>query len=267
MTDPEFNSGAISAGDCIGQGWTLVTRNLGLYIGVSFVGMLLITFVSCIPIVNLFLIAPLMGGLIYIALRDINNEPIDFGMLFKGFEKFVPLMVVGIIQGIPGLIFTILRFTIDFASLFGRMAPPPPAGRGDFFQATPTDINGIMAGLSLLIIVISLGFIIFSIVWAVIFFFAIPLVLDRNLGPIDAIKLSARAALSNFGGIILLLILGGLVNILGMMALCFGLLVSVPVTLVANTIAYRMVFPRLSQMYYTTPPPPGAYGSSFGQGM
>jgi len=94
-----------------------------------------------------------------------------------------------------------------------------------------------------------------------------PLVLDRNLGPIDAIKLSARAALSNFGGIILLLILGGLVNILGMMALCFGLLVSVPVTLVANTIAYRMVFPRLSQMYYTTPPPPGAYGSSFGQGM
>jgi len=227
--------------------------------------MLLITIVSCIPIVNLFLIAPLMGGFVFIALRDMNNEPIDFGMLFKGFEKFVPLMVVGIIQGIPGLIFTIFRFTFDMASLFGRSA-----GRNsgsEFYQAAQPDLNGVMAGLSLLIIVFSLIFIVFSIVWTIIFFFAIPLVLDRNLGAIDAIKLSARAALSNVGGIILLIILGGLVNILGVIALCFGLLVSVPVTLVANTVAYRMVFPRLNQCFWNTPPPPGSYGSSFGQGI
>jgi uncharacterized membrane protein len=266
MTNIEFNSGAISAGDCIGQGWSLVTRSLGLYIGVSFVGMLLITIVSCIPIVNLFLIAPLMGGLIYIALRDIHNEPIEFGMLFKGFEKFVPLMVVGIIQGIPGLIFTILRFTLDFASLFGKIGAPP-SRRGDFFQTMQSDFGGLAAGLSLLVILISLGFVVFSIIWAVIFFFAVPLVIDRNMGAIDAIKLSAQAAFNNVGGILLLLILGGLVNILGVIALCFGLLVSVPVTIVANTVAYRMVFPRLDQYFRTTPPPPGAYGNSFGQGM
>jgi uncharacterized membrane protein len=87
------------------------------------------------------------------------------------------------------------------------------------------------------------------------------------MGPIDAIKLSARAALSNAGGIIVLLILGGLVNILGVIALCFGLLVSIPVTIVANTIAYRMVFPKLDQYYRITPPPPSAYGSTFGQGL
>jgi uncharacterized membrane protein len=266
MTNLEFNSGAISPGDCIGQGWNLVTRNLGLYIGVSLVGFLLIVLVSCIPIVNLFLISPLMGGLVYIALRDMNNEPIDFGMLFKGFEKFVPLMVVGIIQGIPGLIFTILRFTLDFANIFGRMRSPR-SGTGDFFQAAQPDINGVLAGLSVIIIVVSVGFILFSIFWAIIFFFAIPLVLDRDMGPIDAIKLSARAALSNAGGIIVLLILGGLVNILGVIALCFGLLVSIPVTIVANTIAYRMVFPKLDQYYRITPPPPSAYGSTFGQGL
>ena len=263
--NPEFNSGAINSGDCIGQGWNLVTRNLGLYIGVTFVGFLLITIVSCIPIVNLFLIAPLMGGLIYIALRDINNEPIDFGMLFKGFERFVPLMVVGIIQGIPGLIFTIFRFTFDFASIFGRMGSRS-SGTTDFLQAQP-NINGVLAGLSMVIILISLGFLLFTIVWTIIFFFSIPLVLDRNLGPMDAIKLSAQAAFSNIGGVIVLLILGALVNIVGVIALCFGLLVSIPVTLVANTVAYRMVFPRLDRNMWTTPPPPSAYNTGFGQGM
>src|SRR4051794_13039567 len=156
MTNLEFNSGAISAGDCIGQGWSLVTRNLGLYIGVNLVGMLMIIIISCIPIVNLFLIAPIMGGLIFIALRDINNEPIDFGMMFKGFEKFVPLMDVGVIQGIPGLIFTIFRFTIDLASIFGRMGSTPSRS-GNFYQVANPDITGLMAGLSLLVIVISLG--------------------------------------------------------------------------------------------------------------
>jgi uncharacterized membrane protein len=207
-----------------------------------------------------------MGGLIYIALRDTNNEPIDFGMMFKGFEKFVPLMVVGIIQGIPGLIFTIFRFTFDLASIFGRMGSSP-SRRGDFFQAAQPDINGVLAGLSILVILVSLGFLLFSIVWAIIFFFAIPLVIDRDMGPIDAIKMSARAAMSNIGGIILLFILAALVNILGMIALCVGLFVSIPVTWVANTVAYRMVFPRLNQNYRTTPPPPATYGSSFGSGM
>jgi uncharacterized membrane protein len=264
MMNPSYNSGAIDATGCIGNSWELVKRNIGLYIGVNFVGVLMILIVSCIPFAGLFLTAPIMGGLVYIALRDMNNEPIDFGMLFKGFERFVPLMVVGLIQGIPGAIFTIFRFTFDIASIFTRMGSPP-ARRGDFFQAA--DLSGVMAGLSAFFILITLGFIIFSIFWGIIFFFAVPLVVDRNLGPIEAIKLSASAAMSNLGGLIVLIILGVLINLLGMMVLCFGLLVSIPVTWVANTIAYRMVFPMLNQTFRTTPPPPTSYGSSFGSGM
>jgi len=264
MTNLSYNSGAIDATRCIGDAWELVKRNIGLYIGVNFVGLLLILVVSCIPFAGLFLTAPIMGGLVYIALRDMNNEPIDFGMLFKGFERFVPLMVVGLIQGIPAAIFTIFRFMFDIASILTRMGSTP-ARRGDFFQAA--DLSGVMAGMSVLVILITLGFVIFSVVWGIIFFFAVPLVVDRNLGPIGAIKLSASAAMSNIGGLILLIILGVLINLLGMIVLCFGLLVSIPVTWVANTIAYRMVFPMLNQTYRNTPPPPSSYGSTFGQGM
>ena len=264
MTNLSYNSGAIDVSGCVGNAWELVKRNIGLYIGVNLVGMLLILVVSCIPFAGLFLTAPLMGGLVYIALRDTNNEPIEFGMMFKGFERFVPLMVVGLIQGIPGLIFTIFRFTFDIANIFTQMGNRG-GRRGDFFQAA--DLSGLMAGLSALVIIVSLGFIVFSIVWTLLFFFSIPLVIDRNMGPIDAIKLSASAAMSNLGGLILLLILGALINILGMIVLCFGLLVSIPVTWVANTVAYRMVFPMLNPTYRTTPPPPTSYGSTFGQGM
>lgn len=266
MMNSDFNRSAINPSQCISTGWNLVTRNLGLYIGVTVVAALMIIVVSCIPFVNIFLIAPIMGGVIYIALRDLNNEPIDFGMLFKGFEKFVPLMVIGVIQGIPTVIFQIFRLTVDVANIFSR-GVAPPARRGDFFQATQPDLSGILAGLSALVIIVSIGFIVFSIIWTLVFFFAVPLVIDRNLGPIDAIKMSASAAMGNFGGVLVLLILCGFVVLLGFIALCFGLLVAIPVTWIANAVAYRMVFPKLDQNYYSTPPPPSAYGSTFGQGM
>ena len=266
MMNPEFNRSAVNAADCIGTGWNLVTRNLGLYIGVTVVAALMIIVVSCIPFVNIFLIAPIMGGVYYIALRDINNEPIDFGMMFKGFEKFVPLMVIGVIQGIPSVIFQAFRLTVNFANVLSR-GGAMPSRRSDFFQATQPDLSGILAGLSALMIVVSLVFIVFSIIWGLLFFFAVPQVIDRNLGPIDAIKMSFSAAMGNFGGVLALLILCGFVVLLGVIALCFGLLVAIPVTWVASAYAYRLVFPRLNQNYYSTPPPPSAYGSTFGQGM
>jgi hypothetical protein len=89
MYGTQYQKGAIDAGGCVSQAWELVKRNFGLYIGAGLVTILLI---SCIPFVNFFLIGPMMGGFAYIVLRDLRNEPIDFGMLFKGFEKFVPLM-------------------------------------------------------------------------------------------------------------------------------------------------------------------------------
>ena len=64
----------------------------------------------------------------------------------------------------------------------------------------------------------------------------------------------------------MLLILCGFVVLLGFIVLCFGLLVAIPVTWIANAVASRMVFPKLDQNYYSTPPPPSAYGSTFGQG-
>jgi hypothetical protein len=230
-----------------------------MYIGVGLVAWLMI---SCIPCANIFLVGPVMGGFAYVVLRDLRNEPVEFGMLFKGFEKFVPLMVIGLIQMIPAIIFQIIRIGVDI----GRIGMDSGSRNADFYQSSGIP-NPILAGLTFGVIVIFIGFIIFQIIWNAAFMFAIPLVLETNIGAGEALKLSLSAVFGNIGGIILLMILGALVAILGVIAFCVGIFVALPVIWAANVIAYRSVFPLLDNNFYNVPPPPSAYGSSFGQGM
>jgi hypothetical protein len=139
MTDIQFNRGAVRATDCVGRAWNLVTQQLGLYIGVTIVAGLILLVVSLIPFAGFVLSGPLLGGFYLIAVRHNDNEPVDFGMMFKGFEKFLPLMVVSLIQNIPGIALTIIQYTADLASIFGgglmRPPPPRPAGLGASYLA------------------------------------------------------------------------------------------------------------------------------------
>lgn len=87
--------------------------------------------------------------------------------------------------------------------------------------------------------------------------------MDRDLGPVDAMKLSAQAAMGNVGGIIVLFIFEFLISLLGAIMCGIGLLlVSIPIIYAANAIAYRMVFPRINDQFNYNPPPPGSYGFS-----
>ena len=260
MSYLQFERGAISPGDCISNAWTLVSNKFWLYVGIGVVTLIMI---GCIPLVNLVLLGPVLGGFYYIVLRDMRGEPVDFGMLFKGFEKFVPLMVVGLIQAIPGLILQILQYTVDIARLSGIGSS---RGAGTFFQSDAPDF-GALQGLSIVFIFVVIGLSLFSVIWNLLFQFAVPLIIEHDLSIGEAIKLSISAAFANLGGMILLMILGGLVAILGTLALCVGIFVAIPVVYAANAFAYRQVFPLIEQNFNFSPPPPTAYGGNFGRGM
>ncbi len=247
MTNINPQRSAIDASACVRNAWELVKRNLGLYIGVGLVTILLI---SCVPFVNFLLIGPVMGGFSYIVLRDMHDEPLDFGMLFKGFEKFIPLMVIGLIQAIPAIVFQILQWTTDLSRL--------AAGSGG---SEPLQ-TGLMLGL----ITVFFVYFIFQLLWNAALIFAIPLIMEHDIGVLEAIKFSFAAVFGNLGGIIVLSILCGLVGLLGFIALCFGIFVAIPVVWTANVFAYRQVFPMIEQNFNIMPPPPNAYGD-FGQGI
>jgi len=262
MNNIQFIPSAVEAGDCISSAWEMLKRNYGMFLGVSLVAYLLI---ACIPCLNIFILGPVMGGVYYVALRDMRGEPVDFGMMFKGFEKFVPLMVIGLIQSIPGIIIQILQYVFQFSSaiLDSRR------GRGiDYdFQASGSDF-ALGTGMIILFVIIALAVMIFGFLWWLALFCAVPLAMEHNLGPIEAIKLSAQAGFNNIGGLLALIIFEGLVMLLGTLLLCIGaFLISVPIMFLANAFAYRQIFPYVERQFNMSPPPPTAYGSNFGSGM
>lgn len=253
----------IDAGSCLSNAWEQIKSNYGLYLGVAIVAMLM---TGCIPCLNLFMMGPILGGVFYIALRDMRREPVEFGMMFKGFEKFVPLMVIGLLQAIPGVIMQILQFGVRFGQLGLGGGRHSGTGDYDFFQSSAPDF-AIAGGLLAIVIIVGIAFFVFAIVWGVAFFFAIPIAMEHEIGPVDAIKLSAQAAFSNIGGLILLMLFEGLIGLLGLVLCVVGLFfISIPIMYVANAFAYRQVFPYFGGT--TTnydPPPPNAYGFQGGQ--
>jgi uncharacterized membrane protein len=82
------------------------------------------------------------------------------------------------------------------------------------------------------------------IIFALMFMFATFIVIDRELGPINAMNESARIAKGykwQLFGFTLVLVL---INLLGLLALVVGLLVTVPVTSLAFVHVYRVLSER-----------------------
>jgi hypothetical protein len=257
MTNIQFNSGAIDAGACFSGAWEQIKLRYGLYLGATILAGILCYYLYCI---SWILFGPVMAGVFLIALRDMREEPVEFGMLFKGFDKFLPLMIVGLIQSIPQIIMQMIGLFANFAqfALLGL------GGNQRDFQSRP-DMNMLSAFLGIFIVVALIIFV-FSLVWYVIFFFAIPIALEHDVPALEAIKLSARAGMANIGGIIVFMIFQFLVALLGVLMLCVGvLLISLPVTMVAAAFAYRQVFPYIGgRITNLDPPPPGEYGFQAG---
>lgn len=254
----QFRPSAIDASGCVGSGWEMVKQNYGLFLAMSLVAVILS---GCIPCVSIFIVGPVMGGVYYVVLRQMRGEPVEFGMMFKGFEKFVPLMVIGIVQAIPEIIGQGLRLGVQF----GQIGLDSSRGRrsGDFFQNPSIDPDifaGLAAGVLIIAAIVVIVLVLFAVIWRVLLFFAIPLAMEHDLGPVDAMKLSARAAIANLGGLIVLFIFEFLIALLGLIMCLIGMfLVAIPIIYVANAIAYRQVFPWIQQQFNMSPPPT-AYG-------
>lgn len=200
MTHISYESGAIRAGDCVSDAWNQMSAKFGLYLGMGLVTYIM---VGCIPIVSIFLFGPVMAGFYYVSLKDMRGEPVEFGMLFRGFDKFLPLMIIGLLQSIPAIIIQILRFVGDFASLMGSGGfGSAPSRRGDFFQSSSFPDFGLSEGVMIGLAIVGVFLFLISIVWAIVFRFAIPIAMEHDLGVVDAIKLSASRLRSQMSAVL-----------------------------------------------------------------
>jgi uncharacterized membrane protein len=94
-------------------------------------------------------------------------------------------------------------------------------------------LTGLIVVVGLVLLIVP------GIIAAIALIFATYLVVDRNLGPIEAIKESARLTKGHRWQLFLLALAIIGINILGAIALLVGLVVTIPVSLLAVVHAYR----------------------------
>jgi len=255
MTNTEFQRNAVNSTGCVSSGWELAKQHYGLFLGIGVVAIL----IGVIPLVGLFLTGPLMVGIYGVYLKSMRGEPVEFSSMFEGFNKFVPAMAAGLVFSVPEIIFQIVRVSIRVSSMV--LDNGVRSGADDY------SANALMAGLSFLWIFLGMFFFIFGIVWRLAFFFVFPLMAERDIGPIDALKLSANAAFANLGSLLILLLIEVGITLVGLLACCIGIIFVLPLVYAANAFAYRQVFPLLNAPNPMVPPPPPSFGGAYGQGM
>lgn len=94
----------------------------------------------------------------------------------------------------------------------------------------------VVSGLFLLIVP--------GIIWAIKFQFYSYLIVDKNLGPIEALRQSSNMTQGKKWQILKFDLVIGLLNILGILALIVGLLITIPVTTLGFTLLYRKLSPK-----------------------
>lgn len=103
--------------------------------------------------------------------------------------------------------------------------------------------------LAAIIIIVGLILLVFpGIIAALMFLFSNYLVVDRGLGPIEALKESMRITKGHRWQLLLLVLAVAGLNILGALALFLGLLVTVPVSILAMAHVYRTLEHKASEM-------------------
>lgn len=226
-TAPEISRGVVAPVECLKEGWASIKDQYWLIFGIVFVGLLV---GNAIPI---FLWGPMMCGVYLCLLRKLRGQPVDFGMLFKGFDYFSQSLIPAALQFLPGLV----MFALYFMILLVYITTAAPRGYVSQAEASAYFTT---------IMLMYLGFIIAFLVvaWGVLIFLLFPyaLIVDRGLSGWDSVKTSARAGLANFPGILALLLLSLLLMFVGVLACYVGAFLTWPIALTSWTVAYRRIF-------------------------
>lgn len=224
----DFNRGTIQPVECLKEAWDLIKGQYWLFFGICVVGMLI---GSAFAIV---LMGPMMCGIFLCLFQHMRGERVSFESLFKGFDYFAQSVIATLIQMIPAMIIIVPVYLVMAVAMWSLSAS---GGRGGDDAAAA----GFFVGMIVVFIVIFL----MSIVLGIFFMFTFPLIVDRKLSGVDAVKTSVKAALANFGGVCGLVVLNAVLSFAGVLLCYVGAFFVMPITLTAQAIAYRRVFPDI----------------------
>jgi len=228
MCDREFNTSAIKPVECLKEAWQLIKSDYWLLFAISLIGAMIAGLTIYV------LLGAMVCGIIGVYLKKIDGGEVKFENLWDGMKYAVPSIPIALFFIIPVVVYVTAAFFTIYSPLITL------AVMGEHVDTS------VLWGTFLFAIAIDVVVAVGMTVIHSLIIFAFPLLVDRNLGAIDAIKLSARAALKNIGGIAGLIVLQFGIVLLGEMALCVGIYLTIPILTATSLVAYRKVFPKLS---------------------
>ena len=235
-----FRRNAVEPVECIKGGWELIKNQYWLFVGMTLVGILI---GSAVPII---LLGPMMCGLNLAFFKTRRGEAIEFGTLFKGFDYFGQSLIATLIHTIPIIVIVVPAYILFYVSIFVSMA----AQGGD--EPNPAALFGVMAMFGVFWLVVVVIIIIISIAFTFVF----PLIVDRKLQALDAVKLSFRAAMANFWRLLGMMLLTSLMSFVGVLACYVGAFLVMPIGYAAIAKAYEQVFGLADGTQFSNLPPP-----------
>lgn len=158
----------------------------------------------------------------------------------NGFGSFIGFVLSAVAHTFIGMGITAFLLkaheSIESVTLNEMWHPNP---FGSYFAVTILYSLAVLIGLILLVIP--------GIIISLAYQFGGYIVIDRNMGPVEALKESARITKGHRWELFWLLLLVVGLNVLGALALLIGLLVTIPVTCIAIVHAYRTLGHQASE--------------------
>ncbi len=200
-----------SKGEAIRFGWNTVKSNLGFFIALLVV-MCLILFVPQIIAELMEENTPILSIIINIAVC-VLNAVITMGLM---------------------------KITIKFCN-------NEKGSFADLFSCFPLFFKYLFGSILYALIVIggTILLIIPGIIWAIKFQFFIYLIVDKELGPIEALERSSAITNGVKWNLFLFGLLLFLINLFGLLCLLIGLFVTIPMTMVAMAFVYRKLLAQI----------------------
>jgi hypothetical protein len=218
----EFRRTDLRAFELLGRAKRLVGADYWLFAGITAIGILIGT---AVPLA--ILLGPMMCGIYMAYGQKERGEPVEFMTLFRGFDKFVDSLIASLLALAATLVVILPAFALYMLAVIGLVesdSDPSP-----LFLVVMVVAYGVMFFLSLAV--------------NALFMFAYPLIVERDLGGWDAVRLSARAVVANLWGVVKLTLLNGLLGLAGLACCYVGVFLVLPLSLGAIFVAHREVFP------------------------
>lgn len=214
-------------GEYINGAFKTVTKNIGPFIGFAALFFLISFVVGLIPfigtLIGSFVITPcLVAGLYYAADKSYNNQPFEFGLFFKGFDKLGDLALMTLLQ-------TLLYLAAAIPLIIAVFAGAVSVNSGGY--------DGVGVGM----IVLGLICLLPLIYLAISYIFAPLFIIFYDMDPWPAMETSRKIVTAKFFSFFLLMIVVGFIAFAGVLALGVGVLFTFPLALCIGYVAFHHI--------------------------